>query len=130
MEFAVVEGWRRLLGEWRYQLGSRVLERRGTRVGAFLCSEQGFFCGEPPTGFFICDCPGVPSMTVSQVWYAIETKAKFTLLSGKVGNQKAISFQSLNNQPDHVYDIVILARIMHDGARPADFVIVRQGLKG
>jgi len=23
-----------------------------------------------------------------------------------------------------------LARIMHDGARPADFVIVRQGLKG
>ncbi len=38
MEFAVVEGWRRLLGEWRYQLGSRVPERRGTRVGAFLCS--------------------------------------------------------------------------------------------
>jgi hypothetical protein len=58
MEFAVVEGWRRLLGEWRYQLGSRVPERRGPRVGAFLCSEQGFFCGEPPTGFFICDCPG------------------------------------------------------------------------
>jgi hypothetical protein len=24
----------------------------------------------------------------------------------------------------------VLARIMHDGARPADFVIVRQGLKG
>ncbi len=38
MEFAVVEGWRCLLGEWRYQLGSRVPERRGTRVGAFLCS--------------------------------------------------------------------------------------------
>jgi hypothetical protein len=26
--------------------------------------------------------------------------------------------------------VVMLARIMHDGARPADFVIVRQGLKG
>ena len=39
MEFAVVEGWRRLLGEWRYQLRLRVPERRGTRVGAFLCSE-------------------------------------------------------------------------------------------
>src|SRR4051812_24547798 len=39
MEFAVVEGWRCLLGKWRYQLGSRVPERRGTRVGAFLCSE-------------------------------------------------------------------------------------------
>jgi hypothetical protein len=38
MEFAVVEGWRCLLGEWRYQLGSRVRERRGTSVGAFLCS--------------------------------------------------------------------------------------------
>jgi hypothetical protein len=26
--------------------------------------------------------------------------------------------------------VSVLARIMHDGARPADFVIVRQGLKG
>src|SRR4051812_23894165 len=57
MEFTVVEGWLHLLGEWRYQLGSRVPERRGTRVSAFLCSEKGFLCGEPPTGFFICDCP-------------------------------------------------------------------------
>src|SRR3954468_20430543 len=38
MEFTVVEGWLHLLGEWRYQLGSRVPERRGTRVSAFLCS--------------------------------------------------------------------------------------------
>jgi hypothetical protein len=38
MEFAVVEGWRRLLEKWRYQLGSRVPERRGTRVDTFLCS--------------------------------------------------------------------------------------------
>jgi hypothetical protein len=38
MEFRVVEGWRHLLEEWRYQLGSRVPERRGTRVGKFLCS--------------------------------------------------------------------------------------------
>src|SRR3954468_7487027 len=57
MEFAVVEGWGRLLGGGRCQLGSRVPERRGTRVSAFLCSEKGFLCGEPPTGFFICDCP-------------------------------------------------------------------------
>src|SRR3954471_5040469 len=57
MEFTVVEGWLHLLAEWRYQLGSRVPERRGTRVSAFLCSEKGFLCGEPPTGFFICDCP-------------------------------------------------------------------------
>jgi hypothetical protein len=57
MEFAVVEGWRRPLEEWCYQLGLRVPERRRTRVGAFLCSAQGFFCGEPPTEFFICDCP-------------------------------------------------------------------------
>ena len=38
MEFAVVEGWRRPLEEWRYQLGLRVPERRETRVGTFLCS--------------------------------------------------------------------------------------------
>src|SRR4051812_7979081 len=38
MEFTVVEGWLHLLGEWRCQLGSRVPERRGTRVSAFLCS--------------------------------------------------------------------------------------------
>jgi hypothetical protein len=38
MEFTVVEGWLHLLGEWRYQLGSRVPERRGTRVSAFFCS--------------------------------------------------------------------------------------------
>jgi hypothetical protein len=38
MEFTVVEGWHRFLEEWRYQLGSRVPERRGTRVGTFLCS--------------------------------------------------------------------------------------------
>jgi hypothetical protein len=62
MEFAVVEGWLHLLEEWRYQLGSRVPERRGTRIGAFLCSEQEFFCGEPPTGFFICGCPVLGSV--------------------------------------------------------------------
>src|SRR3954465_13671554 len=35
MEFTVGEGWLHLLGEWRCQLGSRVPERRGTRVSAF-----------------------------------------------------------------------------------------------
>jgi hypothetical protein len=71
MEFAVVEGWRRLLEEWCYQLGLRVPERRRTRVGAFLCSEQGFLCGEPPTGFFICDCPGIratPVQGTDNIW--------------------------------------------------------------
>jgi 3-dehydroquinate dehydratase-2 len=40
--------------------------------------------------------------------------------AGLIFNPAGLSFTS----------IPLLARIMHDGARPADFVIVRQGLKG
>src|SRR3954453_9377728 len=74
MEFTVVEGWLHLLGEWRYQLGSRVPERRGTRVSAFLCSEKGFLCGEPPTGFFICDCPGLEPVETDLGEYIIQLR--------------------------------------------------------